>query len=105
MVEFWPSILIASFLVFTWKILGFLIPKRFADSPKVVEFANSLTVALLASLLLVQTVAAGTAIALDARIPAVAVAGLLYWRKAPFLVAVLAAAVVATVLRQFLGWV
>ncbi len=104
MVEFWPAILIASGLVYSWKILGYLVPKRFAESPRVVDFANQLTVALLASLLLVQTLTNGSAIALDARIPAVAVAGVLYWRKVPFLISVLSAALVATVLRQWLGW-
>ncbi len=50
-----------------------------------------------------QTVGAGQAIVVDARLPAVAVAALLLWARAPFLVVVVGAAVTAALLRLW-GW-
>jgi hypothetical protein len=53
---------------------------------------------LLAALILVQTLGAGQQLVLDARTPALSVAAVLVWRRAPFLV-VLAAAATAALLR------
>jgi hypothetical protein len=47
----------------------------------------------------VQTVGDGDHLVLDARLPALAVAAVCVWRRAPFLVTVLAAAAVAAGLR------
>lgn len=57
------------------------------------------SVPLLAALVAVQTVATERHFELDARLPALAVAAVLVWRKAPFLVVVLAAAATAALLR------
>jgi branched-subunit amino acid transport protein len=102
--KYWPAVLVASLAVYSWKLLGFILPAKIAKNEAVVVFANKLTIALLAALFAVQTLAAGHVVVLDSRFPAVAVAGLLYWRKAPFLVAVLAAAIVAAMLRLLFGW-
>jgi branched-subunit amino acid transport protein len=102
--NFWIAIIIGSIAVYSWKIIGFALPKRFAEKEEVVTFAGKLTVALLAALTAVQTFAVGQALLLDSRLPALAVAALLYWRKAPFIVAVAAAALVAALLRNVLGW-
>ena len=59
--------------------------------------------ALLAALIAVQTLGAGQALVVDTRVPALAVAGLLYWLRVPFLVVVIAAAVVAALLRLWTG--
>jgi branched-subunit amino acid transport protein len=56
-------------------------------------------VPLLAALILVQTLGAGQRLVLDARVPALAVAAVLVWRRAPFLVVVLAAAATAALMR------
>ena len=56
-------------------------------------------VPLLAALILVQTLADGHRLVADARVPALAVASVLVWRRAPFLVVVLTAAVAAALLR------
>ena len=74
------------------------------EKEEVVVFAGKLTVALLAALTAVQTFAAGQSLTLDSRLPAVLIAALLYWKKAPFIVAVAAAALVAALLRNLLGW-
>ena len=102
--SFWTTIIVGSIAVYSWKILGFALPKRIADNKEVVVFAGKLTVALLAALTAVQTFANGQSLVLDSRLAALAVAALLYWRKAPFIVAVGVAALVAALLRHFLGW-
>ncbi len=56
-------------------------------------------VPLLAALILVQTLADGHRLVIDARLPALGVAAILAWRRAPFLVVVLAAAATAAGLR------
>ncbi len=56
-------------------------------------------VPLLAALVVVQTFAVGQDLVLDARAPALAVAAVCVWRRAPFLVTVLAAAATAALLR------
>jgi branched chain amino acid efflux pump len=58
-------------------------------------------VPLLAALIMTQTLGGGHPVALDARVPALAVAAVLVWRRAPFLVVVLAAAATAALLRAF----
>jgi branched-subunit amino acid transport protein len=54
---------------------------------------------LLAALILTQSLSTGHHLVIDARLPALAVAAVLVWRRAPFLVVVLAAAAVAAALR------
>jgi hypothetical protein len=56
-------------------------------------------VPLLAALILVQTLGDGARLDIDARAPALAVAAVLVWRRAPFLVVLLAAAATAALLR------
>jgi branched-subunit amino acid transport protein len=56
-------------------------------------------VPLLAALIVVQTLVAGERLVVDARLPALAVAAVCVWQKAPFLVTVLAAAATAAGLR------
>ena len=56
-------------------------------------------VPLLAALIVVQTLGDGHRLTLDARLPALAVAAVLVWRRAPFLVVVLAAAGTAALVR------
>ena len=56
-------------------------------------------VPMLAALIALQTVSDGDRLVVDARLPALGVAALLVWRKAPFPVVVLAAAATAALLR------
>jgi branched-subunit amino acid transport protein len=69
--------------------------------PQVRQTLDLVAVPLLAALILVQTVGDGHRLVLDARVPALAVAAILVWRRAPFLVVVLAAAATAALLRAF----
>ena len=67
--------------------------------PRADRVLELLAVPLLAALVLVQTFDAGGRLTVDARAPALAVAAVLVWRRAPFLVVVLAAAATAAALR------
>jgi len=97
------AVLVAGLACLLLKLIGYLLPERWLAAPRAMHTADLLTVALLAALLVVQTLGDGRDIVVDARLPAVAVAALLLWRRAPFLVVVIAAAVVAAGLRA-VGW-
>jgi len=99
----WNGILIASALVYSWKILGYLVPNSVLNNPIVSRVAGLLTVALLAALLGVQGLTGSGQVEFDARIPAIAVAALLLYLKAPFVVMVAVSALVAGLLRLFFG--
>ncbi|MEY4436638.1 MAG: hypothetical protein RL100_102 [Actinomycetota bacterium] len=98
----WTGILIASALVFSWKMLGFMVPSSVLNHPTISRIASLLTVALLAALLGVQGVVADSQIVFDARVPALGVAALLLWLRAPFMVMVAAAALAAALIRHIL---
>ncbi len=99
----WTAVLAASVICLALKAVGYLFPARWLEAPRPARVADLLTVALLAALVAVQTVASGSVIVVDARVPAVGVAALLLWARAPFLVVVAAAALTAALLRLW-GW-
>jgi branched chain amino acid efflux pump len=68
--------------------------------PRVRQSLELVAVPLLAALILVQALDGGKRLVVDARAPALVVAALLAWRRAPFLVVVLAAAGTAALLRS-----
>jgi hypothetical protein len=98
-VTVWQIIILASIAVLGIKLVGYLIPPALVQRPTPARIANLLTVALLAALITVQTVGAGQAITLDARVPALLVAAGLFALRVPFIVVVAAAAVVAALIR------
>jgi hypothetical protein len=98
----WVGVLLASALVYSWKLLGHLVPERFVSNPNIRSLAALLTVAMLAGLVGIQTFVSTDGIALDARAAALAVAALLFYFRVPFIVVVIAAAVVASLLRLWL---
>ncbi len=99
----WFAIVAAGLAMWCVKALGHRIPQEALENPRLTRVASLVTVSLLAALAAVQTLTSGKSLAADARVPALAVAALLLWRKAPFLVVVLAAAGIAAGLRA-LGW-
>lgn len=99
----WTAILIASAIVLATKLAGYLVPASVASHPRIQRVSDLLTVALLASLVMTQTVATGNSVGLDARFVAVIVAAGLLRFRVPFIVVVIGAAAVAGVLR-LLGW-
>ena len=97
----WLAILLGSLAVYSWKILGFVVPNTVLDHPKISKIASLLTIALLSALTGVQMLTSGSVIEFDARIPALAVAAGLLVLRVPFVVMVAAAAAVASLIRLF----
>ncbi|WP_447949918.1 AzlD domain-containing protein [Microbacterium aurum] len=95
----WTAVLAAALLCFALKAVGYLIPPRWFEASAPSRIVDLLTVALLGALVAVQTLGVGQQIVLDARVPALVVAAGLLIVRAPFLVVVVAAALVAALLR------
>jgi hypothetical protein len=95
----WQIIILASIAVFALKLVGYLVPPSVLQRPRPARIANLTTVALLAALIVVQTLGAGSHIVIDARIPAVVVAAGLLALRVPFILVVIAAAATAAAIR------
>ena len=90
-----------SFWLALWHLrplLGYGLPERWMRSPRMVQVTACLTV-LLASLTVMNTVATGTQLVLDARLGALVVAAIALWLRAPFLLVVILGALAAGLLR------
>ena len=85
------------------KLAGYLLPASVLEQASVRRIAALLPIALLAAIVAVQTVGSGRGVALDARIPGLAVAVVLLSRRANFLVTVVGAAATTAIVRH-LGW-
>ena len=99
----WHIVLLASIACVAIKLAGYAVPPHWLEKPAVARMADLLTVALLAALIAVQALGSGQSLVLDARLPALVVAAVLYCLRVPFLVVVIAAAVVAALLRLWTG--
>ena len=97
----WTWIAIAAAAALAWgiKFAGHSVPESWLANKRVHRIAGYITVAMLAALFAVQGFTTKGELALDSRLAAVLVAVALLWRKAPFWVVVLAAAVTAAGLR------
>jgi hypothetical protein len=98
----WAGVLIASALVYSWKLLGHLVPEKFVSNPNIRSLANLLTVGMLAALVGVQTFTSTEGVTFDARAIALLVAAGLFYLRVPFIFVVIAAAAVASLLRLWL---
>ncbi|MFT4156394.1 MAG: AzlD domain-containing protein [Microbacterium sp.] len=95
----WGAVLLAAIICLAMKAAGYLVPAEVLEEPRPARISDLLTVALLAALVAVQTLGAGDALIIDARVPAILFAAGLLWLRQSFLVVVIAAAVVAALLR------
>lgn len=95
----WQIVLLAAIACVLLKLAGYLIPPVVLERPAAARTADLVTVAMLAALVVVQTVGAGQGIAVDARVPAVLVAIVLFALRVPFIVVVTVAAGVAAGIR------
>ncbi|MCZ2104110.1 MAG: AzlD domain-containing protein [Comamonadaceae bacterium] len=95
----WQAVVLASAVAFATKLAGYAVPARWLQHPRMHRVAGALTVALLASLTVMNTVASGAALQFDARLGAAVVAALALWWRVPFLPVVVLGAVVAALLR------
>ena len=92
------TVIRASLAVFSWKILGYLIPQKWITEG-IRQFSERVTVVLLSALVAVQTFVSANQVEFDARVPALGVAAILFALKVPYIVVVIAAAAVAGGLR------
>jgi hypothetical protein len=95
----WAGVLIASALVYSWKLLGHLVPEKYVSNPNIRSLATLLTVGMLAALVGVQTFTTVAGVTLDARAIALLVAAGLFYLRVPFIFVVISAAAVASLLR------
>ncbi len=75
----WHWIVLACGVAFATKWLGYAIPARFLQNPRMTHIAACMTVALLAALTVMNTFAQGDSLALDARLAALLVAAVALW--------------------------
>lgn len=92
------TVIIASLAVFSWKMLGYLIPQKWITDG-IRAFSERVTVVLLTALVAVQTLVTGNQVEFEARVPALGVAAILFALKVPYIVVVIAAAATAAGLR------
>lgn len=97
----WTAVLLASVICLAIKYVGYVVPVSALDEPRPARTVDAVTVGLLAALAATQALTAGGGVVVDARLPAVVVAGVLLYFRQSFLVVVFAAAVVAAGLRFF----
>ena len=95
----WGFILLACAATYLTKLAGYAVPARWLQNPHMTRMAGAITVALLASLTVMNTFAAGTALVIDARLAALAAAALALWLRLPFLLVVVLGAVAAGLVR------
>jgi branched chain amino acid efflux pump len=82
------------------KLAGYVIPARWLAAPASRRIVELLPVALLAALVVVEAVGDGRRLQFDGpRLAGFAAAVVAVWRRAPFLVVIVTAAVVAALLR------
>lgn len=99
----WLWVLVACAIGYLTKLLGYLVPRNWMKNARMSRVAGTLTIGLLASLTIVNTVATGQHLVFDARLGALVAAAIALWLRAPFLVVVLVGALAAAGLRV-LGW-
>lgn len=92
------TVIIASLAVFSWKLFGYLIPKRWITDG-IRAFSDRVTVVLMSALVGVQTFVTGNQVEFDARVPALGIAAFLFALRVPYIVVVIAAAATAAGLR------
>jgi branched-subunit amino acid transport protein len=95
----WAALLGLAAAAYAMKAIGPVALGHRQLPPAVLETLGMLSIPLLAALVAVQTFGGAHRLVVDARVPAMAVAAVLVWRRAPFPVVLAAAAVTAALLR------
>ena len=95
----WIAILVAAVGCYLLKLAGLSVPPRVLERPLVERVADFIPVALLSALVAVQIFAQGHELVLDARVVGLGAAVVLLLLRAPFLVVVFGAALVAALVR------
>lgn len=100
--ELWIWVLLSCAAAYALKVSGYLLPKSVLDRPFVPSLAAALTVGLLASLVISNTVAKGQSLVLDSRLLGLAAAALALKLNWPYIVVVIVGAV-ATAAGRWAG--
>ncbi|GFZ88467.1 AzlD domain-containing protein [Nesterenkonia alkaliphila] len=95
----WTWVLLACAAAYATKLIGYLVPGRWLDHPLVTRISGTVTVALLAALVAMNTFSGDGGISFDARLGALAAAAIALMLRAPFIVVVIAGAAAAAGLR------
>lgn len=95
----WALLIALALGIYAQKAVGPLLVGSWNPPPRTRAALHLLAVPVLAGLIVVQTLGDGRELVLDARAPAVLAAIIAVWLRAPFLVVVLLAAVVAAGIR------
>ncbi len=96
----WTVVLVGSVGCYALKLAGYALPQRWFSSPALRRVIGILPIALLAGLIVVETIADGSHYDIDwPRLAGLGAGAVALARKAPFLVVVVAAAVTAALLR------
>jgi branched-subunit amino acid transport protein len=95
----WAAVLGTAVGCYLLKLAGLSVPERLLSSARVRTVSMLLPIALLAALTAVQVVGHGRGVTVDARAAGLAFAVVALLLRAPFLVVVVGAALVAALLR------
>ena len=95
----WAAVIALCGAAYALKLVGALAASRVEDGEAAGGRLDVLVVPVIAGLIAVQVLGDGRAVVLDARLPAMLVAAVLIWRKAPLLLVVVAAGATAALLR------
>ncbi|UFN45653.1 AzlD domain-containing protein [Nocardioides okcheonensis] len=95
----WTAVLVAGVGCYLLKLAGLSLPERVLSHPTVERVADLIPVALLAALVAVQVFSGGTSLTVDARVLGLGFAVVALLLRAPFLVVVVGASVVAALAR------
>ena len=95
----WMAILAATAGCYGLKYAGLSVPERVLEHPLTTRVADLIPIGLLGALIAVQVFAEGQSLSLDARLLGLGVALVLLLMRAPFLVVVFGAALVAAIAR------
>lgn len=95
----WTAVVVGGVGCYLLKLAGLSVPDRVLDHPVAARVADYIPVALLAALVAVQVLADGPTLVVDARLAGLGAAVVLLALRAPFLVVVFGAALVAALVR------
>lgn len=95
----WAAVLLTAAGCYLLKLAGTMLPERWLAEPVVERMAALVPVALLASIIALQTVTTEHRLTVDARLAGLVVAAVAVVARAPFLVVVVSAAATAALLR------
>jgi uncharacterized membrane protein len=95
----WTTVVVIALGSYLFKALGTVAARGWKPSARIQRCLDLLPAALICAVTVVNTVVSGRQLVIDARLPAVLVAAVAVWRRAPFPVVIVVAAAVAAVIR------